>query len=124
MSANDLRKEFDLVIAQEWGKFKLNALAFVRANLPDARGTLGNGVSLAGENLYATGELKNSYKIINDTGYAYSGYGSTKYVTIAPTGVPAEYAYYYANGRSNSKTYHGYDYIGATIEDLERVRFD
>lgn len=123
MSARDLRTEFELTVAQEWGRFKINALAFVRNNLPDVNGTFGNETSLAGENLYATGELKKSYAILNDSGYAYPGKGSLKYVTVGPTGEPTKYVYYYANGRRNSGTYHGYDFIEQARKDLESVRF-
>lgn len=134
MAANDLRREYEAIVDREWGRFKVNALAFLKNNLPTASGTLGNGEngssgSLAGDNLYAghrkhldepplfpDGVLRNSYREIDYGGWSGSGYGHVKSTALVSN---SPYAYYYANGRSNSKGYHGYDFIGQTKKDLD-----
>lgn len=121
MSAIDLRKEYEAIVDREWGRFKVNALAFLRNNLPTSGGTLGNdgngsSGSLAGLNLYATGTLRNSYSEIDYGGWSGMGYGHVKSSALVTT---SPYAYYYANGRRNSATYHGYDFIGQTKRDLD-----
>ena len=134
MASNDIRKEYQAIIDREWGRFKVNALAFLRNNLPTSSGTLGNGDngssgSLAGANLYAghmkhlgdaplfpDGVLRNSYYEINYGGSSGSGYGNVKSSALVSS---SPYAYYYANGRSNSASYHGYDFIAQTKKDLD-----
>ena len=134
MAANDIRREYEAIIDREWGRFKVNALAFLKNNLPTAYGTLGNyesgsSGSLAGDNLYAghrknlndaplfpDGVLRNSYKEIDYGGSSGSGYGHVKSSALVSN---SPYAYYYANGRSNSGSYHGYDFIAQTKKDLD-----
>lgn len=139
MSALDFRNEIELTIAKSWGKARENTLVFLKNNLPRGiggtfsdgtprfSGTLGNyedygvpGASVAGAKLYATGALRDSYMLVYDSGYDFLGSGGTKFMHFAPVGYPASYAYYYANGRRNSGTYHGFDFIAATVRDIER----
>lgn len=122
MSALDFKREYEAIVDELWGRAKTNALAFLRNNLPTSSGTLGNSAqfpdhtSLAGKNLYATGSLRDSYREINLGGAAGTGnYRTTALVSVSP------YAYYYANGRRNSATYHGFDFIGQTKRDLEEM---
>lgn len=138
MSALDFANEIELTIAKKWGEARENTLVYLKNNLPRGIGryysdgsprwwgTLGNqddydwGGSVAGKNLYATGALRDSYMCVYDSGYDFLGKGGTKYMHFAPVGDPAHYAYYYANGRRNSETYHGFDFIKKTIEDIEK----
>lgn len=138
MSALDFKNEIELTISKVWGEARENTLVYLKNNLPRGigrtfsngeprfSGTLGNytdgisGASLAGEKLYATGALRDSYMCVYDSGYDFLGKGGVKFMHFAPVGDPAHYAYYYANGRRNSPTYHGFDFIKATIEDIEK----
>lgn len=120
MSATQLRKEFDVVVERAVGEARTSILQYLRNNLPTASGTLGNdlqypsGVSLAGRNLYARGVLRNSYhEITLQPGVPYKSGRISSFVT------DSEYAHYYANGRINSDTYHGFDFIEQTRRDIE-----
>lgn len=119
MSAIQLRKEFNAIVEYALGEARNRALVYLRNNLPTSEGTLGNfvdypsGVSLAGKDLYATGALRNSYKEYT----LIPGTPRSGRVAMWATGFP--YAYYYGNGRIDSDTYHGFDFIEATKRDLE-----
>lgn len=122
MSALQLRQEFNAIVERAWGEARTNALAFLKNNLPTPSGTLGNftdfpaGKSLAGLNLYANGDLRDSYyevTLVPGNPVGHSGRISS-FVTNSP------YAFYYANGRLNSDTYHGFDFIAQTQRDLEQ----
>ena len=121
MSSVQLRKEFNAIIDREIGYARANILTWLRNNLPTSSGTLGNyidypsGISLAGKDLYAKGNLRNSYhEITLQPGSPYKNGRISSFVT------DSDYAYYYANGRINSDTYHGFDFIEATRRDIER----
>lgn len=120
MSAIQLRQEFNAIVEYALGEARNRALVYLRNNLPTAGGTLGNftdypsGVSLAGKDLYATGKLRDSYQ--EHTLIA----GTPRSGRVATWSTNSEYAYYYANGRINSDTYHGFDFIEATKRDLEQ----
>lgn len=123
MAATQLRKEFNAVVEREVGYARTAILQYLRNNLPTSSGTLGNdlqfpdGVSLAGLNLYATGELRKSYhEITFQQGTPHSG-------RISAFVTDSEYAYYYANGRINSDTYHGFDFIAQTQKDIENTLY-
>lgn len=123
MSVTQLRKEFNAVVEREVGYARTAILQYLRNNLPTSSGTLGNdlqfpdGVSLAGLNLYATGELRKSYhEITLQPGTPHSG-------RISAFVTDSEYAYYYANGRINSDTYHGFDFIAQTQKDIENTLY-
>lgn len=123
MSVTQLRKEFNAVVEREVGYARTAILQYLRNNLPTSSGTLGNdlqfpdGVSLAGLNLYATGELRKSYhEITFQPGTPHSG-------RISAFVTDSEYAYYYANGRINSDTYHGFDFIAQTQKDIENTLY-
>lgn len=134
--AVQLRKEFNVVVEREVGYARRAMLQYLRNNLPTENGTLGNdlqfptGVSLAGDYLYAGGRkrywepakvpagvLRTSYhEITLQHGTPKSGRISS-FVTDSP------YAYYYANGRINSSTYHGFDFIEQTKKDIEQTLY-
>ena len=124
VSASNLRREYEAVVIREWGRFREDVLYMLKNNLPTLSGTIGNpgGVSsrtsLAGHNLYAQGDLRNSYYEI-DIARTPSP-GVTK---ISSFETDYDYAYYYANGRRNSETYHGYDFIEQTRRDIDRKYF-
>ena len=121
MSAIDLKREYEAIVVREWGRFQEDVLYMLQNNLPTSSGTIGNpgGVSssgsLAGDNLYAKGDLRNSYSenFISRT----PSPGVTKITSFT---TDFKYAYYYANGRNNSFTYHGYDFIEQTRRDIEK----
>lgn len=119
MSAIQLRKEFNAIVEYALGEAKNRAIVYLRNNLPTDSGTLGNfinypsGTSLAGKDLYATGDLRNSYKEYTLIA------GTPRSGRVATWATDSEYAYYYGNGRINSDTYHGFDFIEATKRDLE-----
>lgn len=123
MSALQLRQEFNAFVARAWGFARFNALAYLKNNLPTSSGTLGNytdfpaGKSLAGLNLYAKGDLRDSYYEV--TVVPGSATGRTGRISSFVTNSP--YAFYYANGRLNSDTYHGFDFIAQTKKDLEEA---
>lgn len=134
MSVTQLRKEFNAIVEREVGYARTAILQYLRNNLPTGDGTLGNdlqfadGDSLAGLNLYAGGRkrwwdapeypegvLRMSYhEITFQRGTPHSG-------RISAFVTDSEYAYYYANGRINSDTYHGFDFIAQTKKDIENT---
>lgn len=118
MSAVQLRKEFNAIVQKAWGDARENILNVLKNNLPDETGTpfYAPYTSLAGTNLYATGALRDSYEEI--TLVPGSPVGHTGRLVQWRSNSP--YAYYYANGRINSETYHGFDFIEATKRELER----
>lgn len=136
MSVTQLRKEFNAVVEREVGYARTAILQYLRNNLPTGDGTLGNdlqfskGVSLAGDYLYAGGRkrywqpapfpagvLRTSYhEITLQPGTPHSG-------RISAFVTDSEYAYYYANGRINSDTYHGFDFIAQTQKDIENTLY-
>lgn len=136
MSAVQLRKEFNVVVEREVGYARSAILQYLRNNLPTSHGTLGNdlqfpdGVSLAGLNLYAGGR-----KHLNEPAKFPNGVLRTSYYEITlQRGTPqsgrissfvtdSDYAYYYANGRINSDTYHGFDFIEQTRKDIENTLY-
>lgn len=122
MAASDLRREYEAFVDREWGQFNANVLFVLKAYLPTSAGT--NGVwgeyagqgSLAGDNLYAKGDLRNSYQDVFLARYSAPGaIKTTALVSRSP------YAYYYANGRRNSESYHGFDFISATKRAVEEI---
>lgn len=122
MSAIDLRREYEAIVDRQWGQFRANVLAVLKAYLPTKSGTTGvwgeytGQGSLAGNNLYAQGDLRNSYHDIFLARYSAPGaIKTTALVSSSP------YAYYYANGRSNSESYHGFDFISATKRAVEEI---
>lgn len=124
MSAADLGREISMVVEREWGAYRENVMRMLKNNLPTANGTLGNdtnfpsGVSIASSNgiLYATGNLRNSYvETVIHADYRGPLSGRRK---ISEFTTNVDYALEYANGKKNSKTYHGFDYIGQTISDI------
>lgn len=137
--ALQLRQEINLILDREFGEARKNILAVVKNNLPRGNrtyrnfvtgqmevspgGTLGNyddytpGKSLAGKNLYATGALRDSYyerTLVPGSPIGRQG-------RISEIRTDSEYAYYYANGRLNSETYHGFDFIGKSIRDINAM---
>lgn len=125
MSARDLGREISMVIEREWGAYRENVMRMLRNNLPNKEiGTIGNGrsfdygESVASSNkiLYATGALQKSYKetVISAT---YTGPWSGRR-KISEFTTDKKYAAEYANGKQGSPTYHGFDYIGQTISDI------
>ena len=121
MSAKQLRKEFNVIVERQVGAARSAILQYLRNNLPTDHGTLGNDLqfpdnaSLAGLNLYATGTLRNSYHEITLQP------GTPKTGRISSFVTESDYAYYYANGRINSDTYHGFDFIEQTRKDIENT---
>ena len=119
MSAIQLQKEFNVVVERALGEARTAILQYLKNNLPTPGGTLGNNLqfpdytSLAGKNLYATGALRNSYYEIT------LQRGTPKSGRISSFVTNSNYAYYYANGRINSDTYHGFDFIEQTRKDIE-----
>lgn len=121
MSAIQLRKEFNIIVEREVGAARSAILQYLRNNLPTSSGTLGNdlqfpdGKSLAGLNLYAEGDLRKSYHEITLQP------GTPRTGRISSFVTDSDYAYYYANGRINSDTYHGFDFIEQTRKDIENT---
>ena len=114
-----------MVITREWGSYRENVMRMLKNNLPMKEfGTIGNyvdypeGESIASSRkiLYATGALRNSY-VENVIHRDLSGpiSGRVK-ISEFVTGTP--YAIDYANGKGG--TYHGFDYIGQTISDINQ----
>lgn len=125
MAVADLRREMnDVLYRWVWGEYRTRVLTFLKNNLPTSGGTLGNsvnyppGVSLAGANLYAKGALRDSYYMVVEGDWTVLGTGGTKRIRLT---TDSPYAIYYANGRSDSITYHGFDYIGRTIRDINSL---
>lgn len=124
MAASDLRREYEVIVERAWRYFRSDVLSMLKNNLPTSSGTIGNygqfsgQGSLAGKNLYATGNLRDSY---GERFVARTGSPGALKITSLETDV--DYAVYYANGRANSSTYHGFDFIDQTKRDVEN-KFD
>lgn len=118
---NQLRREVSLRVIQLWGEFTEHAVEAVKTELPLPGHVSVAGAGQPGTGLnYATGALRNSvtYDRTNLGGGALLGLKGHNFWRrdIGPT---LHYNYYYANGRANSETYHGYDYVEAARKKLE-----
>lgn len=127
MSAYDFEREVEMTISREWGSFRGSVIEALRNNLPTASGTVGNfeqfqlGISVASSNkkLYATGALRDSYYEVVESITLKGPLSGRRKISSFYPGV--DYATIYANGSYKSATYHGFDYIGQTIRDIDRL---
>lgn len=116
MPADDLMREYELVLLEQYSKFTERVKEAVVAELPSpgqrSKAGLGQRSTIPpypGVN-WATGALKGSVTYTRER--LVPGFW---YRTVAPT---QPYASTYANGDPNIKTYHGYDYISAARRRL------
>lgn len=113
MAADDLMREYELVLKEVWGWFTPRVREAVMAELP-----LPGQISKAGKGRpdtglnWATGALRASVTNVRERD---TGNPSLWVRTIGPT---LSYASTYANGDPKIPSYHGYDFIEAARRRL------
>lgn len=113
MAADDLMREYVLVLKEKYGEFTRRAREAVMAELPvpGQVSKAGKGRPDTGLN-WATGALRASVTNVRERD---EGDPSLWVRTIGPT---LDYASTYANGDPKIPSYHGYDFIEAARRRL------
>lgn len=123
VAADDLMKEYNLWVMQEWRKFTDYAAEVVRDELPSpgeiskaGAGQWPGTVENPGVN-WATGALKRS--VVRGSRNRGGFYRMDVGVYAQSVGPTLPYASTYANGDPAIPSYHGYDFIGAAQKRLD-----